>query len=257
MKRISLNYRRILAYLFDILLIQLVASYIIASPANIQYEGYKKYYDQYNELTTKYNLDKNNNIKTCEQLEKAIDDKKIIDQDIIDDYEKLKENDNCESLIKKYNDSKISSSEYKKSSMHLIYKMHRYMVFEYFLMIVFTLLYFVLFQGFTNGRTLGKKIMNVKVVSKNNKDITYKRLFVRSLFLGNIIYYILCLIILLLNESIFIQASNIVYYINRLYEAVMVIFIFFSKDSVGIHDIVAGTRIIDDPFKLSKNKKGN
>ena len=51
-------------------------------------------------------------------------------------------------------------------------------------------IYFGLFQGFTYGQTLGKKIMRLKIVSNDGNKVSYKQLIFRTLFLYSIINYL-------------------------------------------------------------------
>lgn len=65
---------------------------------------------------------------------------------------------------------------------------------------VFCFIYFFLFDVITEGRTLGKTILKIKVVNQNNTDLSRKRLFIRSsLKVLNLIFWPITGILFFLN----------------------------------------------------------
>ena len=56
-----------------------------------------------------------------------------------------------------------------------------------------SILYFVVFQIYNGGQTIGKKILNIKVIS-NNGDLTMNQMIVRSLLINTILLNIILLI---------------------------------------------------------------
>jgi uncharacterized RDD family membrane protein YckC len=68
--------------------------------------------------------------------------------------------------------------------------------------IVIGLGYFVYFEG-TTGQTIGKKIVNIKVVKEDGKPMTYIDAFIRTLLrlIDGQLAYLLGLIIILVSEK--------------------------------------------------------
>lgn len=67
--------------------------------------------------------------------------------------------------------------------------------------VVFCLIYFFLFDVFTEGRTLGKTILKIKVVNQNNSELSRKRRFIRSsLKVLSLIFWPITGVLFLLNS---------------------------------------------------------
>lgn len=251
MKKFNNFYKRLLAYAFDFLLIQLFVSILVdSSVINFQYNDYSKTYKEYEELYEEYYKYKDIDIKDCTDLTKQINDKKIKVDDIITAYSEISDEEECNILVNNINSKKINEEELNKKSGKLYYKIQRLSTFKYIVIIIVTYLYLVLFQGYTKGKTLGKKLMRVRVVSNNKKSVSYKQLAIRTVFLGNVIYYLFSSILpWIINQEVFIRIGNGLYLMNTLFYVVMIIFAYSNKDMVGIHDIIAKTKVLIEERK--------
>ena len=177
-------FKRALAYLLDLGLIMIVVSCISNSSINPQSEKYRELYANFSKLQTNYYEQQKNDIKTCNDLKEAIDDKKLTEQKYLDDYENLEKeelteeeyNKKCLTIVSSYNDNKITKEEYNNKFNYYYQQLQRESSFTYILDVIVTLLYVVLFQKYTNGQTLGKKIMRLKVVPVKGEQLTNKQL---------------------------------------------------------------------------------
>ncbi len=249
MKRFNDFYRRVLAYAFDFLLIQLFVSVLVDSNViNFQYNNYAKTYKEYEALYNDYDTYKDINIKDCEDLSNKIEKKEIDIEDITIAYSEIADEDECNALVDTINSRKMSEKDFVTKRDKMYYKLQRLSTFRYVVTIVVTALYLILFQGFTNGKTLGKKIMHLRVKPINKKKyVSYKQLAIRSIFLGNLIYYILSSILpWVLSQSIYINITDGLYGLNILFTIFMVVFAYANKEMRGPHDILANTEVIID-----------
>lgn len=251
MKRFNDFYRRLIAYAFDFLLIQLFVGILVdSSVINFQYNEYYNNYKEYEKIYTDYYNYKDITIKDCKDLKKQIKDKKIKVDEIITEYSKISNEKECDILIDNINSKKISEDEFKIKTESTYYKIQRLSTFKNIVIIIVTFLYFVLFQGFTRGKTLGKKILHLKVISSNKKDVSYHSLAIRTIFLGNIIYCLFSAILpWILNQNVYIRIENGLYLLNNLFYIIMIIFAYSNKDMLGIHDMIAKTKVIIDERK--------
>ena len=113
--------------------------------------------------------------------------------------------------------------------------------------IILSLFYFVVLQFYFNGQTLGKKIMKLRVVSNDNKNINIFSFLIRSLIVNEIFISSLNLIcILFLSKNVYFTYSKVIYFVTYFIEILIVFTIIFSKDNRGIHDILANTKVIDE-----------
>ena len=127
--------------------------------------------------------------------------------------------------------------------------------------IVLYLLYFVGFQGYNNGQTVGKRLLKIEVVDNDDNNPNFKQLLIRGLILYPIVLDLLNTILIhLVDKQSYITSSNIIAYVQyAIYFACFITVLFGGK---GLHDRLAGTRVIkygtiseEDESKVSKWKK--
>lgn len=254
-------FKRALAYSLDMLLVVFVASNIAASPLNYQYNDYMKYVNESNELKKIYKEQSKNKIESCEDLVKAIDEEKLTEEEYVTLYEDLLEikekiddvsyNDKCQVIVDKYNENKLTYNEYISKFNYYEQKREASSLVLNIILLILIFAYFVLFQGFTHGQTLGKKIMRLKVVSTTNKSLSYKQLFLRSIFLYEVIFTIIKMISsIVMPLNYYVIFYNINYCIfEYLLNLILIFTICFDKNHRGIHDLIAKTRVIAMDFK--------
>lgn len=269
-------FKRVIAYLIDMMLVSIVVNSIISSNVvNFQLNKYNKLYDEYYDIYTLHLEQTVNKIESCGDLEKAIKDKKLTEEKFVSSYNSLKESyskqeisdedyDNkCLIIVKDYNSNKMTDEYYSEKVDYYYYRLEKNSIVVYAVNIIAFMLYFVFFQGFTGGQTLGKKITRLKVVStKENEKLSYKQLFKRTLFLpintmfSSVTYCIIMLgCILVLPENLFTPVTDFLYFINYMVILGVVFTISFNKGKIGLHDMVAHTRIMEMDFKGNEIKK--
>jgi len=110
-----------------------------------------------------------------------------------------------------------------------------FLYYAIILVVPVTLVYFVVPLVFKDGKTLGKKLMHIKVISKNNTDVSIKQMAIRT-YLG-----------VWLVE---ITLSIIFYYMPILMSGFYSI---IGSDKRAFHDYFAGTKVVDDvPVKVEE-----
>lgn len=269
-------FKRVIAYLIDMMLISIVVNSIVSSNiVNFQLDKYNELYDEYYDIYNLHLEQTINKIENCEDLEKAIKDKKLTEEKFVSDYNSLKDSlskqeisdedykDKCLVIINDYNSNKMTDEYYSEKVDYYYYRLEKNSIVVYAANIIAFMLYFIFFQGFTGGQTLGKKITRLKVVStKGDEKVSYKQLFKRTLFLpintmfSSITYCIIMfLCILVLPENLFAPITDFLYFINYMVILGLVFTISFNKGKVGLHDMIAHTRIMEMDFKGNEIKK--
>lgn len=262
--------KRFIAYAIDMMVVVLIAQSLSGIPfLNPQLSNYNKYYKEYADLLENYG-----NFKvslTNDYKDKKLSEKEY--QKLIKDYP-----DYEEILSEKYEDQKLTEKEYNQLNQKIdkeyqeAYKKVYYKVeknsLSYFIIYLVTILaYFVGFNKLTDGQTLGKKLMRLKI--KNNKDenqsVSIWSYLIRACILYQPIYYIVKLIgILTLNMSNYYTITSIVYDIQYYLEFLIVIMVMIRVDGRGPQDLLAGTRValydrkgkeMKAPSVLMTNKK--
>ncbi len=217
-----LTLRRVIAYIIDIILVSMVSS-IISTNVYIN-KDYNKYMDTFD----KYSKEYDNYVDEVDTLKKDFDDEKITE----DVY-----NSKLEKLDK---DFSTKDTDYN-------YKLIKLSIIPTILNILIILFYFVVIQFYFGGKTLGKKIMKIKVVSNNGKDLTIINFLIRSLILNGVLISISNIIfLLLLSKNNYIVYNNIIYVVNYVVEALIVFTILFDKNKRGVHDYLSNTIVKED-----------
>ena len=145
--------------------------------------------------------------------------------------------------------------EFKDKVSTLLYNTQKANLFYYIWFVVLSILYFVIFQYSTGGKTLGKKLYGIKVVdSENKKKISLSRLIGRTLFAGELFLFdgIVFTCILNIIGILLINDGNIYFYYNALinligivFEIVLIVTFFKNKNNETIADKVFKTKVID------------
>lgn len=135
----------------------------------------------------------------------------------------------------------IKSEEFQKIN----YDLSRYSISMSIISLIVYLAYFVGFQKWNNNQTLGKKMFNIQVASKDDQNVKWWQMLVRYLIVYNIgieILLIICLLLfeyksyLIISVALNLLASVIFY--------IVVFMIILRKDGRGLHDLIAGTKIV-------------
>jgi len=180
----------------------------------------------------------------------------------IDEYnEKYIEYDTYIQETLKTNPLSIVSDEYISE---LSYDISKLGVNISIITLVVTFLYFTVFQYSTKGKTIGKLLFGIEVVSKDNKKVKFSQLLIRSLFINSIATStILIVIIMLSNRTVYNSYNSAIQSIDFGIIITCYLMMIIRKDGLGLHDIIAGTNVIrsskldSEIIKLVESKKKN
>ncbi len=144
-----------------------------------------------------------------------------------------------------YYNQEINIQEYNERMNDLSYDVSKsgyvYIIGD----IVIAFLYFGVFACITKGQTLGKRIMNIKIVSNKNKDLKLYNYLIRTFILNGIILNIFTLVAICFKESTFLSIYTVGTKIDSILLILNLLMICFYKEGRGLHDILAGTKVID------------
>ena len=243
-------FKRLIAYIIDIFLITALSSAIMQLPLfNNDLANYNKYYKQTTKIQENY-------IKFNNDLKKYYKDKKLTKEE----YDKLlKYKDYNDVLEKYYKDDKLSKKDYSKleqDSSKLMekeyktyyYKLNKSYKINNIIYIALILLYFVGVNLLTNGQTLGKKVMKLKIV--NNSDeytkVSTFNYFLRALVLYNPLYYLMVLLgVELMSANSFYNWMIVWSNIQNYLQIIIMIMILARVDNRGLHELLSKTKVIE------------
>lgn len=139
-----------------------------------------------------------------------------------------------------------NSVDYKDRIIELNYDIYKYRVVSNILSVISLVGYFGILQMVMNGQTVGKKVLKIKVVGNNGKKLNFGNYFLRTLILNNIFFTVINMIaVYILKGSNFYYFTYIVNMLQSTIYMILIIMMVLRKDNRGLHDLLAGTKVID------------
>lgn len=169
-------------------------------------------------------------------------------EEIINDYYNSMYNSEISESLQENHSSEISKTNYifdEEKIVDLSYKISKYSLPVSIITLVISFLYYIVFQYFNKGKTLGKALMKIKVVSDGNKNPSLLQLLLRSLFVDGLITSLASILLLAYtSKSVYINHSQTIVYIDAFILMLTALFMMFRKDGKGIHDLYSKTNVI-------------
>lgn len=160
-----------------------------------------------------------------------------------DNYEKLREE--SANLQQRYVDGEVNAEEFVRQNAYITYDLDRASVILYISEITVGILYFIVFQFYNHGQTLGKKLMGIRVVSNTDKELTLNDYIYRSVILNSLLVNILTVaMVLFMNRDFYMYASFPLQFIQVILLLVTIFMVLFRKDKRGLHDMVGHTQVV-------------
>lgn len=163
------------------------------------------------------------------------------------------ENKNYDKYMKEYEqiqtdyiEEKITTDEYLNKSVDVVYDIDYSNVVPMIIETVLLILYFIVFQFYNKGQTFGKKLMKLRLVSVKDEltvnNVAFHALIVNAIFINILIIAAL----LFVGKDYYYYTSLALQVVSMLITFSILIMILFRKDGRGLHDVVAGTKVIQE-----------
>ena len=111
--------------------------------------------------------------------------------------------------------------------------------------VVVIILYYVVFQCYNKGQTIGKKLMHIKVVSNNGDELNINNYIMRSIIVNSLLINIVLIgLVLFTSKEIYFYTSYILQGIQSVLVIVSAFMMMYKKDGRGIQDYLAHTKVI-------------
>lgn len=161
-------------------------------------------------------------------------------------YEKLQKEST--ELMEEYVDGKISPKAYLSRNSDISYDLSKETGLQTIITLAIYILYFIVFQFYNKGKTFGKKIMKIKIVSSDEKkELTMNQLAVRSLIINSIFINLMVLVVTIFgNKDVFFITSTVTQFLDMILMFVIAIMVLSREDKKGLHDIVTHTVVINE-----------
>lgn len=150
----------------------------------------------------------------------------------------------------------LTDNEYKEMLNDLNYDLTKINISQTIVISIVSLVYFVGFNYYKKGQTLGKRLMKLRIVSNDEMDISINNYLIRTLVGGITLSNITTVILILTmsKESYLIYESKFSTVFSIIYIACFS-FAMIRNDGRGLHDLLAGTIVINDNNKIEKNEE--
>ena len=158
--------------------------------------------------------------------------------------------DKYKDTYEKYNEVVQKSTEdekndYKDEIIELNYEVYKYRTYSSMFSATALILYFGVLPLVMNGQTLGKKIMKLRVVSNNEKKLNFWKYLIRIVILNNIWLSLINVgAVYVVSGVKFYYVTYVISMLSSLIYMLNLIMVMFRKDNRGLHDMVAGTKVI-------------
>lgn len=146
-------------------------------------------------------------------------------------------------IVQKYQNGEITLDEYSSRYTSAYYNVSRVNGIVTFITIIINIVYFVVFQLYNKGQTIGKKLLGIKVISIDG-DLGMNQMIFRSLICNSILLNIISFGLLTFSPKVvFTTASAFLVVIQYVIIFVSII-LATTKEGRTIHDRIAHTRVV-------------
>jgi uncharacterized RDD family membrane protein YckC len=161
-------------------------------------------------------------------------------------YKKLSDESN--KITENYLNHKLSTSTYVNQTIDLNYEIYRETGVSNVLAIIIYALYFIVFQFYMGGQTIGKRLMKIKIVP-NNGELTSNNYLIRGLLNNMILCNMSICVFALVNKNIYYYGMSIVTFMQFIYVIICIFMIGFRKDSRSLSDLISKTKVVKEKIK--------
>lgn len=124
------------------------------------------------------------------------------------------------------------------------YDLSYYGVYVSIITLVVNILYYVIFQYFNDGKTIGKAMFKLKVKNRKDKKLKIYQLLFRYCILMSFISSLISIIILFMGSmNVYINTMSILQTLDDTLVLSCILMIILRKDNIGLHDLLSGTYV--------------
>lgn len=154
-------------------------------------------------------------------------------------------NKNSSEVIEKYTTGEIDMNTYVDEAKGISYQLSQKQGVISLVTLFLSVLYFIVYQYYNNGQTVGKKVMKIKVVSSTDKEITMNSFIFRSLIVNSILVDMISFAIVIFgNETAYFYGVAICGIIKYTLLLICGFMAMWSKSGMGLHDRIAHTTVV-------------
>lgn len=154
-------------------------------------------------------------------------------------------NKNSSEVIEKYTTGEIDMDTYVDEVKGISYQLSQKQGVVSLVTLFLAVSYFIVYQYYNDGQTIGKKLMKIKVVSSTDKEITMNSFIFRSLIVNSILVDMVSFAIVIFgNETAYFYGVAICGIIKYTLLLICGFMVMWSKSGMGLHDRIAHTTVV-------------
>ncbi len=156
-------------------------------------------------------------------------------------------------IANQYLSQEIDVNTYMNQSMDISYEIAKQSGLGTIITLIIYILYYVVFQFYNKGKTVGKQIMKIRIVSTEEGELTLNQLLFRAFVINSILANTIILLFTIFGSknvySLSVTIFMAIQYVLMIASAIM---IGYRKDGRGIHDLIAHTEVLQNEVKERK-----
>lgn len=152
---------------------------------------------------------------------------------------------NMTEVTEDYLDNKIDEMTFLSESESISYQLAKLTGTLTFVTIIIKMLYFIVFQLYNKGQTLGKSMFGICVKS-NDEVLTTNQMILRTFIIDGIFYSVVGFALMIFaSSSAYFYGTVLFECVQSIIMIICVCMVMFRKDKRGLHDIVSRTSVVE------------
>ena len=163
----------------------------------------------------------------------------------VDSKSVTKLKDNMNQITEDYVNGEINEKTFLTESESINYQLAKQTGASTFAIIIIKMLYFIVFQLYNKGQTLGKSMFKIKVVSTDG-ELSTNQMILRTFMIDSILYSILGFALMIFaSQSTYFYGMLVFEIIQYIFMIICAVMMMFTKDGRGLHDLVSRTKVVE------------
>jgi len=156
-------------------------------------------------------------------------------------------NNELKTIENQFLEGKITTNVYLNRASNIYYEIDKERVMVSIFNIIYILIYFIILPFYNDGKTYGKKIIGIRVIREDKKELTLNDLIYRNLFINGLGYLLVCLsLVYLIPSMYYFISSSILSFIQIVLVFTSIFMILYKHDKKGLHDLWTKTKVVID-----------
>ena len=151
-------------------------------------------------------------------------------------------NDRTIEITEKYINGEVTQEKFVEETNEISYLLQKGTYLTTIVGIIVYILYFVVYQAYNNGQTLGKKVFKIRVLKTDN-DVPSINMLIRRCLIpyGILVNFILAILILVLSKNTYNMFNVILTNLHLIVLGITILTMLIKKR--GMHDYLANTKV--------------